>query len=95
MEKCAEIRRRTVGEEDSETANAYNNLGNVYLNTSDFENSLRFYKMSYEIKIKKNGKNSPDTACAMNNIGFAYFNKDEFRRELNSEIETENINNND
>ena len=64
-----EERKRTYGEENSDTASSYNNIGLVYSSLGDYPKALEYFEKSLETSKKLFGEEHPDTARAYNNIG--------------------------
>ena len=55
-----------------QTASSYNNIGNVYGITGDYNKALDFYNKALEIQEKVLGEEHSDTTCSYNNIGLVY-----------------------
>lgn len=62
-----------IDEKGEQTAGAYNNIGVVYYNLSEYDDALKYYGKALEIRKKVLGAKHPDTANSYNNIGIVYY----------------------
>ena len=62
-----------IDEKSEQTAGAYNNIGVVYYNLSEYDDALKYYKDALKIQEKVLGEEHPDTATSYNNIGIVYY----------------------
>ncbi len=71
-EASLSIRKEISGEDNSDTATTYNNIGIVYAYLGDYDKALEYYNKALSILQKILGEEHPDTAMSYNNIGTVY-----------------------
>ncbi|CAF3436063.1 unnamed protein product [Rotaria socialis] len=81
-EKCLEIKRKILPEDDASLASTYGNIGRVYNNMGEYSKALEFYEKSLKIREISLPANHPDLATSYNNIGGVYKNIGEYSKAL-------------
>ncbi len=76
------IRKEISGENNSDTAMAYNNIGGAYDALGDYDRSLDYHNKALTIQQRVLGDGHPDTADSYNNIGAAYSYMGEYVKAL-------------
>ena len=76
------INEELYGNENTDTATSYNNIGLVYDSQGDFDKALEFHFKALEIREKSLGKEHPDTAGSYNNIGVVYKSQGNYDKAL-------------
>lgn len=71
-----------IDEKGEQTAGAYNNIGVVYYNLSEYDDALKYYGKALEIRKKVLGAKHPDTANSYNNIGIVYYDLGKYKDAL-------------
>ncbi|CAF3471697.1 unnamed protein product [Rotaria socialis] len=61
-EKCLEIKRKILPEDDASLASTYGNIGRVYNNMGEYSKALEFYEKSLKIREISLPANHPDLA---------------------------------
>ena len=67
--KALDIRKKSLGEDHSDTATSYNNIGSIYHALGDLNKALEFSLKDLEITKKLLGEDHFSTATSYNNIG--------------------------
>ena len=70
------------GEEHSDVAACYINIGNVYDNMGDYLKALEYYEKSLAISKKLLGEEHPAVAGCYNNIGNVYYSMGDYPKAL-------------
>ncbi|CAM4960445.1 unnamed protein product [Rotaria socialis] len=81
-EKCLEIKRKILPEDDASLASTYGNIGRVYNNMGEYSKALEFYEKSLKIREISLPANHPNLASSYNNIGSVYDNMGEYSKAL-------------
>ncbi|CAM2719975.1 unnamed protein product [Rotaria socialis] len=81
-EKCLEIYRKTLPENDVSLAFTYGNIGLVYKNMGEYSKALGFYEKANKIFEISLPANDPTLATSYNNIGGVYANMGEYSKAL-------------
>ncbi|CAM4986027.1 unnamed protein product [Rotaria socialis] len=81
-EKCLEIYRKTLPENDVSLAFTYGNIGLVYKNMGEYSKALGFYEKANKIFEISLPANHPTLATSYNNIGGVYANMGEYSKAL-------------
>ncbi len=76
------LNEELYGNENTDTATSYNNIGLVYYSQGDYAKALEYYFKALEIWEKVLGKEHPDTATSYNNIGLVYSNQGNYANAL-------------
>lgn len=74
-QKALIIQKENFGENSSDTAQTYNNLGSLYCNLGNLGKSEYFYKKALEIRKNIYGEKHPSIADSFNNLGVLCLNK--------------------
>ena len=82
MEIALEIRLALYGENHSEVAVCYNNIGYVYGEMGDYTQALELYEKALAIYKEVFGDNHIDTAHKYNNIGSVYYQQGDYVKAL-------------
>jgi tetratricopeptide (TPR) repeat protein len=61
-----------LGEVDSDTASAYNNIGLAYDRKGEFYKAIEYLDKALKIRLECHGVNNKDTADSYHNLGVAY-----------------------
>ncbi len=80
--KSLVIREKVLGEEHSNTAASYNELGWVYHSLGIYEKALESHQKALTIRKKVCGIDHSDTATSYNDIGWIYFLLGSYERAL-------------
>lgn len=75
-----ELKLKKFGESHSETAIAYNNLGNFYSNTAEPSLGIEYLKKAASLFIETAGENHPFLSAIFSNIGVAYSYLEDFEQ---------------
>ncbi|CAF3596544.1 unnamed protein product [Rotaria socialis] len=81
-EKCLEIYRKTLPENDVSSAFTYGNIGLVDKNMGEYSKALGLYEKANKIFEISLPPNHPDLATSYNNIGEVYRNMGEYSKAL-------------
>jgi tetratricopeptide (TPR) repeat protein len=79
-ERAFEVAKHTLGPEQSETADAMDNLGRLYQNIGEYEKAEPLLQEALRIRQKVLGSEKPDTAQSLNRLGVLYQNIGEYAR---------------
>ncbi len=60
----------------------YNNIGGVYYYKGNYDNALKYYNKSLNMRLKTLGDEHPDVAASFNNIGLVYHKKGDYDNAL-------------
>ena len=71
--RLIEKMEKLYGQDFTDIAIVYHNLGYVYMKLGDTQNALKYYNKALTIRLDDFGEDHPDTATTYNNIGFTYF----------------------
>nr|WP_293074459.1 tetratricopeptide repeat protein [Moorena sp. SIO3H5] len=71
-EKCLEITRSRLGEEHTDVARSFNNLGLLYWLMGRYDQAKPLSQKALEIRKELLGQNHPDVATSLNNLGLLY-----------------------
>ena len=80
--RALDIEKETLGEEHSETATSYNNIGSVYDDIGDYDSALEYYQKALRIFESVLGVDHPATATSYNNIGLVYWAQGDYANAL-------------
>ncbi|KAF0247355.1 MAG: peptidase-like protein, partial [bacterium] len=89
--EALEIRRKALGDNDSDTATSINNLATLYYNKGDYTKAESLYIEALEIRRKALGDNHSDTATSINNLATPYNNKGDYSKAESLHIEALDI----
>lgn len=81
-EKALEIRLSLFGNEHSDTADSYNNIGGTYTGLGNHQRALEYQEKALETRLNIFGDKHPDTATSYLNIGGTYVNIGNYQRAL-------------
>lgn len=70
--KAVKITKQKYGENHSDVAICYSNIGRIYYILWDYEKALESYQKALRIQLQILGENHPDVADGYNNIGNTY-----------------------
>jgi CHAT domain-containing protein/tetratricopeptide (TPR) repeat protein len=84
LKKAIEIGVKVLGKDFAEEGQIYSNLGSVYIETGDFEQSMANFRIARELIEKKNGTNNISYSKCLNGMGLNYLRKKENESDLNS-----------
>ena len=73
---------RLFGDNSTEAAISYNDIGLVYWQKGEYDKALEYHTKALEIEEKVLGSEHPDTATSYNNIGLVYSDKGEHDKAL-------------
>ena len=73
-EKAMYIMEDKLGIDHIDTADVYNNIGNVYFRYDQFDEAILYFKKTVKIREDKLGIDHIKTASIYHNIGEAYEN---------------------
>ena len=79
--RFVQLSEETNGQNET-TADAYNNIGNVYHKLGDYDKALEYHNKALEIKKDVLGEDHPNTAHSYNNIGNVYRNLGDYDKAL-------------
>ncbi len=77
-----DLSEELYGNENTDTATSYNNIGNVYICQGEYTKALEYYLKALEISETALGKEHPDTAMSYNNIGGVYDSLGDYTKAL-------------
>ena len=77
-----DLSEELYGNENTDTATSYNNIGNVYYRHGDYSKALEYYFKALEIFEKVLGKEHPNTALLYSNVGLVYYNQGDYAKAL-------------
>ena len=80
--KALKIREKVFGAENLNTANSYDNIGEVYREKDDYDTALEYQQKALAIREKALGTKHPDTATSINNIGLVYNEQGDYDKAL-------------
>ncbi|MBA3238137.1 MAG: tetratricopeptide repeat protein [Parachlamydiaceae bacterium] len=83
-QKTLKIQIQIYGENHSNVAASYNNIGNDYNSLEDYEKALEPHQKALKIRLKVFGDKHPDVVASYNNIGADYRNRGDFNTALES-----------
>ena len=70
------------GENNSDVATSYNNIGLVYYNQGNYAQTLEYCNKALEIYLSVFGDSHPDVATSYNNIGLVYYSQGNYSKAL-------------
>lgn len=73
LEKALLISRENLGEDHSDTAKLYNDLGTAFHKNGDLQNALNCLQNALEISLNIYGEEHQETATCYSNIGSIYY----------------------
>lgn len=82
QKKALAIREKVFGTENLNTANSYDNIGEVYREKGDYDMALEHQQKALAIREKVLGTKHPDTATSINNIGLVYNEQGDYDKAL-------------
>ena len=82
LEECLAKIKDKQGEQNKEFQATLNNLSGIYCEIGDYEQSIKYHKLSYEICLKIYGLNHPETAQSASNIAISYSRIGEYTKAL-------------
>jgi tetratricopeptide (TPR) repeat protein len=71
-----------LGERHSDVATSYGNIGNVYLNSKNYDKSIEAHLKAMEIREQLFGKSGVEVIQSYTNLGNAYRDKKEYKTSL-------------
>ena len=77
-----DLSEELYGNENTDTATSYNNIGNVYYRQGEYEKALEYYFKALEVRETALGKEHPNTAKSYNNIGNVYSSQGDYPKAL-------------
>jgi tetratricopeptide (TPR) repeat protein len=82
FQEALEIRKRALGEDHSDTATSYNNMGMSLSDLDQHEKALEYFQKALEIRKRVLGEDHPDTATSYNNMGMSLSDLDQHEKAL-------------
>ena len=82
FQKCLNIQLKTLGEEQTNVATTYNNIGSILKSKGEYDKALEYYEKSLLIRLKTLGSEHPSVATSYNNIGLVWKSKGEYDKAL-------------
>ena len=70
------------GENNSDVATSYNNIGAIYYSQGNYDQALEYYNKALEIYLSVFGDRNPDVATIYNNIGAVYDSQGNYSKAL-------------
>ena len=77
-----DLSEELYGNEYTDTATSYNNIGNVYYRQGEYEKALEYYFKALEVRETALSKEHPNTAKSYNNIGNVYSSQGDYPKAL-------------
>lgn len=77
-----DIRLATLGENNQDTAEVYNKIGNVWIDRYYSDKALEFYSKALNIRLHTLGETHPDIGKSYNNIGNVWYRKSDYDKAL-------------
>lgn len=82
IEKALHITLKLYGEEHTDIANGYNNLGLAYNRKGEYDKAISYGELALIISKKLYGEDHPDVATSYNNLGLVYDDKGEYDKAI-------------
>lgn len=82
FQKVLEISNKNLGEQNSATLSAYNNVGRNLEMLGQYEEALKYFQKMLEIQITTLGEQHPDIVDSYNTVGFILIDLAEYQKGL-------------
>jgi tetratricopeptide (TPR) repeat protein len=80
FKRVLKICEREYGPNNTNTASALGNLGNLYCDQGEYSKAEPLLTRALRIYEQKSGSNDPDTAQALNSLGVLYYSQGEYSK---------------
>ncbi|NLK66351.1 MAG: ATP-binding protein [Campylobacteraceae bacterium] len=77
-----DIQKETLGENHSDTAGFYNNIGVIHYNLCNFKEALKYHEKALKARREALGENHKDLVASYGNIGNVYYGLGDYKEAL-------------